>query len=294
MSPSPAPRPWRRLLDRWQGVLLTLVVGVATLWLAATGQLVLYIHPRYDVFTVVMILIGMTLSLATLAFSPVRGDDAHDGHDHDPGHDHDHDGRLDAAEVPAVEDGLRPRRRRPVATGARRLAFSVGVAVTAAIAIAVVALPPATLTSATAGQRDVNSSTAALDRTTVADATSASSDAYRSFSVLDWAGLLRQTTDLAFYEGKTADVVGFVTPSDTDPDDVFYVSRFVITCCAVDAQPVGVPVYLPGWQDQVAADDWVEVTGGFDTNRSSSSQDPVALVPDDVTTVGQPSDPYLY
>ena len=294
MSPSPAPRPWRRLLDRWQGVLLTLVVGVATLWLAATGQLVLYIHPRYDVFTVVMIVIGMTLSLATLAFAPVRGDDAH--HDHDAGrdHDHDHDGRLNAAEVPAVEDGLRPRRRRPVATGARRLAFSVGVAVTAAVAIAVVALPPATLTSATAGQRDVNSSTAALDRTTVADATGASSDAYRSFSVLDWAGLLRQTTDLAFYEGKTADVVGFVTPSDTDPDDVFYVSRFVITCCAVDAQPVGVPVYLPGWQDQVAADDWVEVTGGFDTNRSSSSQDPVALVPDDVTTVGQPSDPYLY
>ena len=292
MSPSPAPRPWRRLLDRWQGVLLTLVVGVATLWLAATGQLVLYIHPRYDVFTVVMILIGMALSLATLAFSPVRGDDSHHDHDHGPGHDH--DGRLDAAEAPAVEDGLRPRRRRPVATGARRLAFSAGVAVTAAIAIAVVALPPATLTSATAGQRDVNSSTASLDRTTVADATGASSDAYRSFSVLDWAGLLRQTTDLAFYEGKTADVVGFVTPSDTDPDDVFYVSRFVITCCAVDAQPVGVPVYLPGWQDQVAADDWVEVTGGFDTNRSSSSQDPVALVPDEVTTVGQPSDPYLY
>ncbi|KPG84388.1 TIGR03943 family protein [Frigoribacterium sp. RIT-PI-h] len=294
MSPSPAPRPWRRLLDRWQGVLLTLVVGVATLWLAATGQLVLYIHPRYDVFTVVMILIGMALSLATLAFSPVRGDDSHHDHDHDHGPGHDHDGRLDAAEAPAVEDGLRPRRCRPVATGARRLAFSAGVAVTAAIAIAVVALPPATLTSATAGQRDVNSSTASLDRTTVADATGASSDAYRSFSVLDWAGLLRQTTDLAFYEGKTADVVGFVTPSDTAPDDVFYVSRFVITCCAVDAQPVGVPGYLPGWQDQVAADDWVEVTGGFDTNRSSSSQDPVALVPDEVTTVGQPSDPYLY
>lgn len=291
MSPSPVPAPWRRLLDRWQGVLLTLVVGVATLWLAATGQLVLYIHPRYDVFTVVMIVVGMVLSLATLAYSPVRGDD---GHDH-AGHDgHEHDARLDAAEVPAVEDGLRPRRRRPVATGARRLAFSAGVAVTTAIAVAVVALPPATLTSATAGQRDVNSSTAALDRTSVEDAASASSSTYASFSVLDWAGLLRQTTDLAFYQGKTADVVGFVTPSDTDPDDVFYVSRFVITCCAVDAQPVGVPVYLPGWQDQVAADDWVEVSGGFDTNRSSSSQDPIALVPDDVTTVGQPDDPYLY
>lgn len=293
MSPSPAHGPWRRLLDRWQGVLLTLVVGVATLWLAATGQLVLYIHPRYDVFTVVMIVVGMALSLATLAFSPARADDVHD-HDHDDHDGHGHDARLDAATVPAVEDGLRPRRRRPLTVGLRRVAFSAGVVVTAGVAIAVVALPPATLTSATAGQRDVNSSTAALDRTTVADATSASSDAYRSFSVLDWAGLLRQTTDLAFYQGKTADVVGFVTPSDTDPDDVFYVSRFVVTCCAVDAQPVGVPVHLVDWRSQVSADDWLDVSGGFQTNPSRTSSDPIALVPDELEKVGQPSDPYLY
>ena len=68
------------LLARWQGVLLTLVVGVSTLWLAATGQLVLYIHPRYVVFTVVMTLIGVAFSLGVLLWSP-RADDP-DDHDH--------------------------------------------------------------------------------------------------------------------------------------------------------------------------------------------------------------------
>jgi putative membrane protein len=139
----------------------------------------------------------------------------------------------------------------------------------------------------------VNSSTASLAGTSVEDAASADAEAYAAFSVLDWAGLLRQTSDLSFFEGKTADVVGFVVPAGDDPD-VFYVSRFVVTCCAVDAQPVGVPVHLVDWRSQVSADEWLDVSGGFRTNPSSTSSDPIALVPDSLEEVGQPSDPYLY
>jgi putative membrane protein len=257
-------------------VLLTLVVGVSTLWLAATGQLILYIHPRYVVFTVVMIAIGMVLSLGVLALAPMR-----DEHDHDD------------ADEEARAASLRPRRPRRGRVAARGAAVVAGATVTVAVAVALVALPPATLTSATAGQRDVNSSTAALKGTSVVDAEGASSDAYASFSVLDWAGLLRQTSDLAFYEGKTADVTGFVVPAG-DEEDVFYVSRFVITCCAVDAQPVGVPVQLDDWRSELQPDEWVTVSGGFRTNPSSTSSDPVAVVPDSLEKVGQPSDPYLY
>ena len=296
-----------RLADRWQGVLLTLVVGISTLWLSATGQLVLYIHPRYVVFTVIMIAIGMVLSLGVLVLAPSSrgsGDDGHDhdhdGHDHDghdghghDGHDgHDHDGLAEAAaseRAPAE----RPRRRRRGRAAARTAAVAVGALVTTAVAVSLVVLPPATLTSATAGQRDVNSSTASLAGTSVEDATDADADAYAAFSVLDWAGLLRQTSDLSFFEGKTADVVGFVVPAGDDPD-VFYVSRFVVTCCAVDAQPVGVPVHLVDWRSQVSADEWLDVSGGFQTNPSRTSSDPIALVPDSLEEVGQPSDPYLY
>jgi putative membrane protein len=278
-----------RLADRWQGVLLTLVVGISTLWLSATGQLVLYIHPRYVVFTVVMIAIGMVLSLGVLLLAPSsRGAD--DGHDHGDGHDH--SGEHDHA-VLAVAPAERPRRRRRGRAAARTAAVAAGALVTTAVAVSLVVLPPATLTSATAGQRDVNSSTASLAGTSVEDAASADAEAYAAFSVLDWAGLLRQTSDLSFFEGKTADVVGFVVPAGDDPD-VFYVSRFVVTCCAVDAQPVGVPVHLVDWRSQVSADEWLDVSGGFRTNPSSTSSDPIALVPDSLEEVGQPSDPYLY
>jgi uncharacterized repeat protein (TIGR03943 family) len=284
-----------RLADRWQGVLLTLVVGISTLWLSATGQLVLYIHPRYVVFTVIMIAIGMVLSLGVLVLAPSsrdagveddgHGHGGHDGHSHG----HAHDAHADELRAPAE----RPRRRRRGRAAARTAAVAGGALVTTAVAVSLVVLPPATLTSATAGQRDVNSSTASLAGTSVEDAASADADAYAAFSVLDWAGLLRQTSDLSFFEGKTADVVGFVVPAGDDPD-VFYVSRFVVTCCAVDAQPVGVPVHLVDWRSQVSADEWLDVSGGFQTNPSRTSSDPIALVPDELEKVGQPSDPYLY
>ncbi|ROP73020.1 putative repeat protein (TIGR03943 family) [Frigoribacterium sp. PhB107] len=277
-----------RLADRWQGVLLTLVVGTSTLWLSATGQLVLYIHPRYVVFTVIMIAIGMVLSLGVLVLAPSSRDAGaeDDGHGHDGHH---HDAHADELRAPAE----RPRRRRRGRAAARTAAVAGGALVTTAVAVSLVVLPPATLTSATAGQRDVNSSTASLAGTSVEDAASADADAYAAFSVLDWAGLLRQTSDLSFFEGKTADVVGFVVPAGDDPD-VFYVSRFVVTCCAVDAQPVGVPVHLVDWRSQVSADEWLDVSGGFQTNPSRTSSDPIALVPDELEKVGQPSDPYLY
>ncbi len=157
-----------------------------------------------------------------------------------------------------------------------------------------VVLPPATLTSATVAQRDINGTSVGADAQNLDDAASAPAAVFASFSVLDWSSLLRQTSDLSFYADKPVDVVGFVTADADDPDNVFYVSRFVITCCAVDAQPVGVPVYLPGWESRYPVDGWVQVTGEFSINPSSASRQQIALVPAEVTGVGQPSEPYLF
>jgi putative membrane protein len=242
---------WRR----WQGIVLASAVLVSTLWLALTDQLVLYIHPRYVVFTVAMAAVGFAFVLAS--FIVRRGDDAE--------------------EVPG-----------PVGKWA-----SFGASVLAlALAIAVIAVPPATLTTATASQREINSTALGAPDSGVSEA--AESGAFATFTVLDWASLLRQSSDRSFYSDKPVDVLGFVTPDADDPDNVFYVSRFKVTCCAVDAQPVGVPVYLPGWQDQFEADEWVQVAGNFDTNPSRSSAQPLALVPADIESVEQPGEPYLY
>jgi len=179
-------------------------------------------------------------------------------------------------------------------TRTQNLVANTAAVLALAVAVAMIVIPPATLTSATVAQRSINSSGVGEEVQSVADADNASAGAFASFTVLDWASLLRQTSDTSFYASKPASVVGFITADEDDPTNVFYVSRFVITCCAVDAQPVGVPVYMPGWSDEYALDDWVEISGGFVANPSSSSAQQIALLPDVVTPVGEPSEPYLF
>ncbi|MCC6855661.1 MAG: TIGR03943 family protein, partial [Microbacteriaceae bacterium] len=161
-------------------------------------------------------------------------------------------------------------------------------------ALAMIVIPPTTLTSATADQRDINSTAVGPEIQSIADADAAPAGAVASFTVRDWASLLRQTSDLSFYEGKPVDVVGFIVADQDDPQNVFYVSRFVVTCCAVDAQPAGIPVYYPNWQNTLAVDEWVQATGEFTTNPSQRSTQSIALDPLEITPVEQPSEPYLY
>ncbi|PRY70137.1 putative repeat protein (TIGR03943 family) [Glaciihabitans tibetensis] len=247
---------WARV-QQWRGVVLVVAAVVATIWLALNNQLILYIHPRYVVFTVVMAAVALVLVVASFLLRL--------GHNHDE----------------------------PPTRAAARLS-TIASLLAVAVAVAMIVVPPATLTSATVAQRDINSSGVGAEVQSV-DAAADSSDAvFAAFTVLDWASLLRQTSDTSFYASKPVDVTGFITEDANDPDNVFYVSRFMITCCAVDAQPVGVPVYLPGWRDQFAVDDWVQVTGEFVPNASQSSTEQVALLPAAVTPVGEPSEPYLF
>lgn len=253
---------------RWRGVLLIGVISVGTIWLGATGQLVLYIHPRYVVFTITMAVIALGFVIARVAISGRKHVDS------DHAHDHNHDD----------DDRERPLQR----------ALSLGALLVAVvIAVAAVVLPPATLSAATATQRDVTSSQADLQAASLADAAAADGPTFSRYTVVEWSSILAQTSDPVFYAGKPVDVIGFVTP-DPVADDVFFVTRFTITCCAVDAQPIGVPVYMPGWSSTFQPGDWVEVTGEFASNRSSASPAPLAVAPSGVISVDEPSEPYLY
>ena len=58
-----------RLLARWKGVVLSLIGVVSTLWLAATGRLGLYIHPRYFEFSVILAAVAVVAFAVTLVVS---------------------------------------------------------------------------------------------------------------------------------------------------------------------------------------------------------------------------------
>lgn len=151
---------------------------------------------------------------------------------------------------------------------------------------ALLVLPPKHLTSSTATQRGVNSG--AIDFAATPSSLDGTAE-YTQFSVKEWASLLAQTTDANFYAGKQAQITGFVSAA-TQSKDVFYVSRFVVSCCAVDARPIGVPVYMPGWQERYKPDQWVVVRGTFAKGRIM----PIVLQPTSVVKTVQPEDPYVY
>ncbi len=249
---------------RWTGIALSLLTVLGTLWLAVTGNLDLYVHPRYSVFTVVMGVVGGLASLAALLLLPSRSHDEHDEHEH------------------PVDDIPVPAHRRLLSTAAR-------LVIVAAAAIGLLVLPPTTLTSALASTRELNSEAA----TGTPDATVelAGNDG-TSFTVKDWAGLLRQGLPADYFTGKTARVTGFVL--DTGEADTFYLARFLITHCAIDAQPVGIPVHWPGWRQELSADGWLSMSGDFRSNPESSAEAPVVLLPTQTEQVDEPGDPYVY
>ncbi len=237
------------------GLVLLAACIVSTLWLTITGQLGLYIHPRYFVFTGIMAVIGLVATVAGFALRPA---DAAEEHDHDHG----------------------------------SAALGDHAAVVTVTVVAVLVLPPRTLTQSTVTQRALNSSTVASDA--APDQELLGTSDFSTLGVKDWSQLLAQTTDPTFFTSKSVDITGFVSADPDDPDDVFYVTRFVVTCCAVDAQPVGVPVYQPGWKSTLQTDEWVRVTGPFASNPSAKSRQPLAVMPQGVQQVDQPADPYVY
>ncbi|WP_424463105.1 TIGR03943 family putative permease subunit [Pseudoclavibacter helvolus] len=273
-----------RLLSRWRGVALTLFTVVATVWLSLTGGLSLYIHPRYFVFTSIMAVIGGILAIAAIAVTPSR-----DEHDH--GHSHEQHESDSLGTVSARRHNRRPR------LGVRqRIAVFASTAVTLAVVVtafvALIVAPPVTLSSAAVENRSLNANAQTVDSPISEGETLRGRDT-SSFTVKDWAAMLRQGDGEQQVLGERAKLVGFVT-ADPDAPDAFILARFVVNCCAIDAAPVGVAVHQPGWQADYPVDSWVEVDGAFFTNPSASSAQRVALMPTTVTAIDQPSDPYVY
>jgi uncharacterized repeat protein (TIGR03943 family) len=251
-----------RFLSHGRGLLLVLVGVAAVVWLALSGRLGLYIHPRYFEFTVIMAVLAGVAAIVAAAFLPRAASEADD-------HDHAH------------------------ASGRRASWLTAGsIALIVATTAVLLVVPPSTLTSGTVAQRDMNASAAGA--TDAGDAPALVAGDGSAFTVKDWAGLLRQGVDDRYLADARPDVTGFVTPDPDDPENVFYVARFVVTCCAVDAQPVGVPVYLPGWQQDHPVDSWVQVTGRFAPNPSPTSMQALAIDPAQVAPIEQPADPYVY
>jgi uncharacterized repeat protein (TIGR03943 family) len=151
--------------------------------------------------------------------------------------------------------------------------------------------PPQPLGAAAVDNREISMSlqTSSLPAAVAAAAAKNVSDR----NVLDWlqtfAGSQNPTRDFA---GQPAKITGFVFRDQRFGDDQFLVARYVISCCVADAYVTGLVIRWPQ-AAELAADQWVEVSGVFEPGKLGSESLPV-LSAQTVINVDVPVQPYLY
>mgnify|MGYP002713067449 CR=1 FL=1 len=109
-------------------------------------------------------------------------------------------------------------------------------------------------------------------------------------NILDWIRIISYESDLSPYLGQQAKVTGFVYYPDGLPQGQFFISRFVVTCCAADGFALGVPVE---WNGQVFEEnDWVIVEGPVQVTEWNGEKIPL-IIAESVQLTDEPEQPYL-
>ncbi len=116
-------------------------------------------------------------------------------------------------------------------------------------------------------------------------------------SVIDWIRIVSVYPEPDEYTDEPVDLEGFVVYPETWPRGYVMVSRFVLTCCAADAYPVGLPVKLPESQlsngQPYPVDSWLAVSGRMVTDTLDGRRQ-VAIAPTEIRTIEAPRNPYEY
>lgn len=160
--------------------------------------------------------------------------------------------------------------------------------------------PPKVLTSQMALQRGVSES---LPPTQVQTQTFRSQTKPEERSLIEWVRTLNAYPEPDAYAGQPAKITGFVIHLPQLPENYVFLSRFIITCCAVDARPVGLPVKLEQNRSAYPPDTWLEVQGKMavenlpvdsQTMRGTPTEKrQLVLVAKSVKVIPTPADPYV-
>jgi uncharacterized repeat protein (TIGR03943 family) len=242
-----------RMVRSFQGLLL---IGMFIFFAskAANGQLTWYINSRFIPLT-----IFGTIFLAVLAqviFSEVKRSRRRE---QETGHDHDH--------APA-----------PVNLWFMLLPLLIGVFI-----------PARPLDSSAFATKGFNTNSPLVSADTSAQIFETDSE---ERNVLDWIKLYNYEANTAQFEGQKASVIGFVYFDETLSEGQFFVSRFVVSCCAADGFAIAMPAE---WSEAATLeqDSWVLVKG---TIKSVMLNDKVVpmIVAETIQPVPVPNQPYLF
>lgn len=113
-------------------------------------------------------------------------------------------------------------------------------------------------------------------------------------SLVEWIRTLNVYPEPDAYTGQQANVEGFVIHSNEVPNNYLVIARFVITCCAADVYPVGLPVKLPsGDRSAYPADTWLRIEGDMITETLNNKRQLVVQAKS-LKEIPPPATPYDY
>ncbi len=112
-------------------------------------------------------------------------------------------------------------------------------------------------------------------------------------SIIDWIRTLTAYPEPDAYQGQKVKVQGFVIHPDDLPSSYLLISRFVLSCCAADAYPVGLPVKLSGSRDQYKPDTWLEIKGQMITETLNGKRQ-LVIQASALDAIAEPKNPYDY
>ncbi|QFS48242.1 TIGR03943 family protein [Nostoc sphaeroides CCNUC1] len=112
-------------------------------------------------------------------------------------------------------------------------------------------------------------------------------------SLVDWVRTVNVYPEPDAYTGQKVKVEGFVIHPPDIGKEYLFLARFVLTCCAADAYPVGLPVKLPNNQEAYSPDTWLEVEGQMVTENLAGKRQ-LTIAATSLKKIPQPQNPYSY
>ncbi len=114
-------------------------------------------------------------------------------------------------------------------------------------------------------------------------------------SLVDWTRTLSVYPEPDAYTGQKVKVKGFIIHPPDLGNEYLFLARFVLTCCAADAYPVGLPVKLKQGQtrEEFKKDTWFEVEGEMATETLWGKRQ-LTIISNSMKKVDRPKNPYSY
>ncbi|MBC1224925.1 TIGR03943 family protein [Nostoc sp. UCD121] len=112
-------------------------------------------------------------------------------------------------------------------------------------------------------------------------------------SLVDWVRTVNVYPEPDAYTGQKVKVQGFVIHPPDIGKEYLFLARFVLTCCAADAYPIGLPVKLPNNQERYSPDTWLEVEGQMTTENLAGKRQ-LTIAATSLKKIPQPQNPYSY